>query len=670
MSSLSTGNSVGKPVIRGLAGPRVLVLSDGVRQEEQQFGDDHPVNLDGAEIEKVEILRGPASVQYGSDAIGGVVNVIRSKAPYESEGAPILGGVVNVDTHSNDHGMAKNGAVFGTLGSVGYRVSAGNNRAGKYRTPDGSVRNTGFKEENAGASAGSEGAWGSWYIDGFHHEMTQDLTDNPNEDRVASPGARNTYDKVHLHNFLLLPYMKMGTDIGYQRSNRREIPDKNIYYPVSDTLMDPAVDDLEKAVTLYGVQNEPEHQGLNLFLDTTTLDVKFHHDPLFGLFKGTFGVSGINQRNSSVGEEQLIPAYHAWSVAAFGYEEMDLGPVKLSGGVRSEKRALDVSRNVDLGVDSQTRNFQSTVASVGAVWRVAQPFAIALNMGTGFRAPTPFELYANGVHEGTGKYETGNNMLKPEVSRDVDLSFRYYDPEFRAELTLFRNSIKNYIYSVNTGTIDEASSLEKYAYRQDPALIRGGEFSFETALLDRLTLQGGVDVVHGSIEKHYDPVNALNPDEEVQTKLLAELYIGGTTKPLPRMPADRARLGVKVHTDSFGPLDRPYFTIGGRFIAPQHRVDALETRTPGYSLLDLSAGFEVPDLGAENRPATFDVVVTNATNVKYIDALSRNRSFAEEPGVNVSFKLTMPFTLIDRSSFHEEKKAEPTTEEKSNETNS
>ncbi|MBI3395289.1 MAG: TonB-dependent receptor, partial [Spirochaetia bacterium] len=505
------------------------------------------------------------------------------------------------------------------MNPVGYRVSADSSRGGRIRTPNGSLPNTGFLEENANATIGADGAWGNWYLDAFHRELRQDLLDNPNEDRAARPGAQNVHDKWHFHGFLIFPFFKLETDISSQRNNRREIPDKNVYYPIRGLLIDPNNNDFTKGVAIYQVTALPKKQGLNLELDTTTADVKVHHDPVFGLLKGTLGAAGVTQRNVTIGSEQLIPAYHLWSASLFAYEEVDLKNVVFSGGARIDRRAFDVSANTALGVTDQTRNFESKTASTGMVWRISKPFAVALNYGSGFRSPTPFELFANGVHEGTGKFEIGNRNLKPEVSKDIDLSFRFITRNVKAELTFFRNSIQDFIYSVSTGQVDGESGLTKYVYRQDPALLQGGELSLEAALLKWLVFQGGADVVRGTVEKRYDPANALNPDKAAQARIISELYTGGVSTPLPRVPADRLRLGFKLTSSSLGPLSKPYFSIAGRFIASQDRIDVLETRTPGYTLLDIGAGFEIPSLSNATDKATFDVAVLNATNEKYTD---------------------------------------------------
>lgn len=426
VANLTTGAGTAKPVIRGLTGQRVLIMTDGVRQEEQQFGDDHTVDLDAFNIERMEVVRGPASVLYGSDALGGVVNVIRSKAPTAKDGAPLLGGTVSANSFSNNRQDAGSVSLFGynKEANFGYRVQTDTRKAARITTPKGTLPNTGFKEKNISASIGTDGSWGNFYVDSFQRFQEQDLYDNPNE----SPGAKGyqlvTHQKTHVHSFFILPFMNVELDAGYQRNNRREIEDKNRYMPIRSTLTDPSVDTFGKAYALYQVNQNAVKQGLNLFLDTTTLDAKVHHKEWKGL-KGTVGVSGMQQRNSTIGTNPLIPGNSLSNIGFFLLEEWKVGDFTFSAGARMDKRSMDIKANPQLSVIDQTRNFSAHTGTFGTVWRFAKNFAWSVNVGRGFRAPTAFELFADGVHEGTGRFEVGKSTLNPETSLNYDSSVRF-----------------------------------------------------------------------------------------------------------------------------------------------------------------------------------------------------------------------------------------------------
>ncbi|MBM9499087.1 TonB-dependent receptor [Leptospira sp. 201903071] len=620
VSNLTTGAGTSKPIIRGLTGQRVLVMTDGIRQEEQQFGDDHTVELDAFNIQKIEIIRGPGSLLYGSDALGGVVNVIRDKAPLSGEGVPKMAGLFNSNSYSNNKQDAGNFAVFGNIDGFGYRASANTRKAGRITTPNGTVPNTGMIEKNKSASIGLDGKWGNFYIDSFQREQTQDLFDNPNENPGATIFQKLKHEKSHFHSFLILPAGNLELDVSYQRNNRREIESKNKILPIKDTLLDETIDNFDKSFQYYQVTAREKHQGLNLYLDTATADAKFHHKPMFGILKGTAGVSGLQQTNKTIGSEPLIPSYGIVNIAGFFLEELKLGSVTLSAGVRGDKRATDIRNNAALGVNEQTKNYYATTGSTGLVWRINKSFSSILNYGRGFRAPTPFELFSNGVHEGTGRFEIGRNTLKPEYSNNVDFALRYASSRIQTEISVFQNHIQNFIYAASIAEIDPESGLPKYNYKQGDAVLKGGEFSIQAELTKKLLLSGGIDIVH-----------ARNQND---------------TNPLPKTTPNRARAGLRWTEDSLLGMKNFYFTINGRFYDSQYRVDPKETPSKGYNLTDIGLGFELPYFGDGNSKPTVDLSVQNVFNVSYVDHLSRYKEYALNPGVNAILKVSFPFTLI------------------------
>ncbi|TGK12355.1 TonB-dependent receptor [Leptospira fletcheri] len=643
VATLTTGAGTSKPIIRGLTGQRVLVMTDGVRQEEQQFGDDHTVDVDAFNIDRIEIVRGPASVLYGSDALGGVVNIIRSKAPTAKDGAPLLGGTISSNSFSNNKQDATSVSLFGynKESNFGYRVQTDTRKAGRIDTPKGTLPNTGFKERNVSTSIGTDGSWGNFYVDSFQRFQEQDLYDNPTE----SPGAKGyqqvTHQKTHVHSFFILPLVNVELDAGYQRNNRREIPDKNRYVPIEKTLFDPTVDNFGKAYAIYQVNQNAVKQGLNLFLDTTTFDAKVHHKEWKGL-KGTAGVSGMQQRNSTIGTDALIPSNSLGNIGYFILEEWKLGSLTFTAGARLDRRTMDIRSNPALGVTNQTRNFSAHTGTLGSIWRFAKNFAWTVNVGRGFRAPTAFELFADGVHEGTGRFEIGKSSLTPETSLNYDTSLRFATDRIQTELSVFKNRINHYIYSVSAGAFDPASGLPIYLYRQDSATLQGGEFNVQAQATSWLVLTGGIDLLEGRVRKTVPKEVLLNPGGVNLDSIASDLR----TKYLPRMTPNRARLGVRFTAAKFLGITNPYFSVNGTFVQSQYKVDKLETRTAGYNLYDIGFGGEIPGLTNGSESATFDVAVLNVFNKEYVNNLSRYKDYALNPGTNVTFKTTIPFTLI------------------------
>lgn len=620
VSNLTTGAGTSKPIIRGLTGQRVLVMTDGIRQEEQQFGDDHTVELDSFNIQKIEIIRGPGSLLYGSDALAGVVNVIRDKAPRSGEGVPKMAGFFNSNSYSNNKQDAENFAVYGNMDGFGYRASANTRKAGRITTPNGTMPNTGMIEKNQNASIGLDGKWGNFYLDSSRREQTQDLLDNPNENPGSTVYQKLLHEKSHFHSFLIFPAGNLELDLSYQRNNRREIESKNKLLPIKDVLQNENVNIFDKSFQFYQATSKAKYQGLNLFLDTAIADVKFHHKPIFSLLQGTVGVSGSEQRNRTIGTEPLIPSYGIVNIAGYFLEELKLGSLTLSAGVRGDKRSADIKNNMTLGIAEQTKNYYATTNSTGLVWRIDKSFSTILNYGRGFRAPTPFELFSNGVHEGTGKFEIGKDTLKPEYSNNLDFSIRYASSRIQMEVSVFQNHIQNFIYSSSIAEIDPNSGLPKYRYKQGNAVLKGGEFSIQAELTSRLIFSGGIDIVY-----------ARNQND---------------TNPLPRTTPNRARAGLRWTESSILGLKDFYFSINGRFYDSQYRVDPKETPTKGYNLTDIGLGFELPYLGDGTSQPSVDLSVQNVFNVSYVDHLSRYKDYALNPGLNVVLKISFPFTVV------------------------
>ncbi|MCG9875571.1 MAG: TonB-dependent receptor [Leptospiraceae bacterium] len=650
ISVLTTGAGTAKPVIRGLTGPRVLVLTDGIRQEEQQFGEDHTVDLDAFNMQRIEVVRGPQSVLYGSDAFGGVVNVVREKAPLAKDGAPTIGGYVSSNSFSNNKQDAGNLNVYGYNNGIGYRAAVNQRKAGRIQTPNGSLPNTGFWEKNTSASIGTDGSWGNIYLDSFRREAEQDIYNNPVEEPISNGYQRVVHDKSHLHAFLIYAIGNLELDLGYQRNNRREIPGKNIFAPIYAELVDPNIEDFSKIYSIAQVSQNPykEKQGLNLFLDTTTFDTKFHHKPI-GNLKGTLGVSGMNQRNSTIGREPLIPGYGLVNIAVFILEQYSINEsMNLTAGYRMDRRGIDFKSNADLGISQNTKNFEAKTGTLGYVWRFKKEMAFAANYGKGFRAPTPFEMFSNGVHEGTGRFEVGSEFLKPEYSDSYDIALRYISNKVKSEISIFQQNIQNFIYSTNAGRIDDDSGLPVFNYRQDKAVLKGGEISLEAEITRCLVLNGGIDFLHGTAYKSLDQRTALSilNGETDATKVLEDLQTNNGSA-LPRMTPNRGRAGIKLTTSKLIGLENPYLQFSGRFIDRQYRVDKLETRTGSYNLYDISLGWELSSLQKNTDRASFDVIVQNVFNKDYVDHLSRYKDYALNPGINAIFKANIPFTIIE-----------------------
>ena len=587
VSLYTTGSGIAKPVIRGLTSQRVLVVVDGIRQEGQQWGDEHGPEIDPLDVDKIEVVRGPGSVLYGSDALGGVVNILRPETPSVSSGAPLLEGEVLFNGFTNNRQGAGALSLSGAKGSVGYRGNISLRNANDTRTPVGKLFNSGEGERNGSFLIGATGEWGSVAVDFGHFGQRLEIHEDPAEDPTATPFQRIKHDKVHLHANFPVHLFRLEMNGSYQWDDRREFETAAATAPV-----------------------------LNLRLNTASLDVKAHHQPV-GPVYGTVGFAVVRQTNASLATEKLIPDYNLTNMAGFLFEEIKIGTVNLSAGIRGDTRTMEVKTSPVLGVTAQTRSYNALSATSGLTWRIAEPLAVTVSVGKGWRAPTAFELFVDGVHEGSVRYEIGDAALKSEASLNTESSLRYASPRFQGEATVFRNRLNRYIYNSPTNQIDLASGFPIYLNKQANATLVGAEFSFQAQVAQWLILSGGVNLIHGSNE--------------------------AANTPLPLMPASNGHVGARLTVPVWVGLHNPYFSVETRVVTAQKRIEVFETPTPGYTLVDLEIGWEIP-LGPTRR-ITVDLAVKNLLDRAYTDHLSRYKVYALDPGRNLSLKLAVPFTL-------------------------
>lgn len=586
--NLSTGGQVGKPVIRGLTGARVLVLDNGLRVEDYSWGEEHGPAVEPRLAQRVEVIRGPASVLYGSDALGGVVNVVPEELP-EAEGPqPFVRTGFELYGGSNNREVGGLARLEGADGSLGWRAVVVGRRAADLRTPRGPLFNSGFQALSGEGAAGLRGEWGNAVLRYSRYAPNLELVGGEGEPGGGEPGSEEEPesplqklrdDRVQLTGNFVFPGVRVEAKGQWQRNWRREFEAASAAEPVVD-----------------------------LLLNTYSLDV-LGHDHLGDRARGTAGVSALYQRNDTRGEEPLVPdARTAW-VAAFAFEQMSLGRWTVSVGARGDVRRLEADANEALGTPALTRNYAALSGNLGAVYRVAEGLVVAANLARGWRAPTLFELLTFGLHLGQARYEIGRADLGPEVSVNADLGVRWELGAFRGEVAGYRNRIREYIYLTPTGQFRDGFRV--YAYGQADALLWGGEVSWEVEPFHALTLRGRADYVHGTNED--------------------------TGEPLPLTPPARADLEAELHFDRLSWAERAYVSVETELVGEQTRLSEFDVPTDGYALLHLGLGLE-RRLGG--WPVRVGVAVRNATNAAYRDFLSRYKEFALNPGRNVVVRLS------------------------------
>ena len=605
VSQLTTGGSISKPIIRGLGYNRVVVMSEGVRQEGQQWGDEHGIEVDPQIVNSVEILKGPASLMYGSDAMAGVV--ILHGAPTLPEGEIRA----NVSTeYQTNNGLFDYSLNFaGNQKGFVWDARFSDKMAHAYKNKvDGYVPGSQFKERAGRLMLGLNKRWGhthlTWttfhqtpsIVEGERDETTGELvcnSDNVKTYSKALPFQEIKHYKAVLDNSFNLPKGWLKAIIGYQQNRRKEFE-----------------------------ESEDEYE-LFFKLHTVTYDVRYLSQEFSG-WKAAGGVNGMWQQSQNLGEESLIPEYKLFDIGGYATLSKSLGKWTLNGGLRFDNRHLNF----------HSRDFSGLSGSIGAVCNISEHFNLRLNMARGFRAPNMSELGSDGVHEGTLRYELGNPDLKPEYSWQADLGLDFTSQYISAQVALFANRIENYIFAKRIDLVME-EGLRTYEYTQGDARLLGFE--------------AGID---------FHPIHCIHFENTFSFVDAQQLHQPEETKYLPMTPAPRwtSELKYELTHHSHFALNNAYAALGLECnLAQNHyyKADDTETRTPSYTLLSLSIG---SDLNIHKKKvAEISVTAENLLNHAYQNHLSRLKytdvnNVTGQQGVfnmgrNIVFKLLIPISF-------------------------
>ena len=604
LRTLSTGEQIGKPVIRGLAGSRVLVLENGLRLEDYSWSDEDGPSVDARLVDRVEVIRGPASVLYGSDAIGGVINVLPADLPRAEAGHTVSRARTELFGASNN---TEGGALVGfegARGGLGARATLLGRTAGDLHTPAGELVNTGFSALNGELALGLSGSsgGGSLRYSRYGGEFKLLEAGGPgatgagegDAEEEGGPERKLSDDRLQLTANRLLGGMRLELKAQWERHWIAENSDEA-----------PAPDG-----------GTEEGRVFDLLLKTGTLDLLLHHT-LGPRVTGTVGLSGTLQKNDSRGPEALVPDARIRNGALFGLEQIDLGRWSVLAGARADVRGVDADPTPALGLPATSRDYTALTADLGAVFRATPALALTANVGRAWRAPNLFELFANGPRLGEARFEIGDTALAPEKSFNLDLGVRWEGRGVHAELAAFRNRIDDFIFGAPTTEFRD--SLRVFRHGRTDATLVGGELRAITDLLPHLAAGGQVEYVRGT---------------------------DAAERPLPDIPPVRGLIESELHDLSLGWLRRARFGVELELVGGQHRVPSyqlpgsgatvFDLPTDGYALLGLEVAGEHLVAG---RRLTLAARVRNLTNKQYRDYLSRYKEFAFNPGRDVSLRI-------------------------------
>ena len=469
--SVSTGLQIGKPMIRGLYGARVLTLDDGMRLEDYSWSDEDAPAIDARLAQRVEVIRGPASVLYGSDALGGVINVIPNALPSAPDGQRVRHLSIEAFGASNNLEAGASARAEGASGRFGWRAAGTGRFAGSMHTPAGEVAHTGLGAVTFQGAAGVTGAASSTtarfaLMGGEFQLLEANGPESPGTGLVDEEGGpvRQLLDtRVQLVHERVLHNMRVEAKAQWQRHSLRE---------VSDDCLPPVGQPVCSAAEAAASKDAP---AFDLLLNTETADLLLHHGS-DGNLHGTIGLSGMLQSNDSRGPIFLIPSAHITSVGVYGFEQVHAGIFTLEGSARADHRTLDADANAQILLTADdSRSWNAATFNAGAVAQLTPMVALVANVGSAWRAPTLFDLYSNGVNIAEARYELGDPALNREYDVNTEAGVRLAGSRAKFEATGFRSNIDDFIFTSPTN--QQLSGLPLFRHLQTNARFVGAEAS-------------------------------------------------------------------------------------------------------------------------------------------------------------------------------------------------
>ena len=649
VNQITTGASVSKPTIRGLGYNRVISLYNGIRQEGQQWGDEHGIEIDEYSIDRIEIVKGPGSLMYGSDGIAGVLNFISPKAPPVGQVKTKV--VSNYQSNSNLIGNSLSNA--GNKNGIQWLAMFSSKFAGNYQNKyDGKVYNSGFQENNGSIFLGVNKKWGYSHLNLSSFNTTLNMVegdrDNLGNFVFASPDGNGATTEMpatandlsgykigfphqeinHLraltNNYFILKRGTINLDLGYQNNKRKE----------------------------FGDVLNPNDKALFFNLNTFNYNARYNLAEIKG-WETSVGISGMQQSNTNKGLEFLIPEYDLFDIGGFIFTQKTFNKITMAGGFRFDNRNINTKQLIldslevpvsimdstsTLKFMSYNKNYNNFSGSVGMSYQINKKSTIKFNLSRGFRAPNIAEIVSNGRHEGTMRFEYGTPELKPEISQQIDLAYFLNSDHVIFELTPFSNFISNYIFSEKLTSAFGGDSIPDPS---DPA----SAFKFT---------QGNATLIGGEIylDIHPHPLDWLHIENSFSYVQATQNNQPDSTKYLPFIPAAKYRGELKAQFIKVGKnLTNAYVMFAVDYYFQQNnyfKAYDTESGTPAYTLLSAGMGANVKVF---NRPDFMSVYISaeNLADAAYQSHLSRlkyapQNSMTGKNGVynmgrNISLKL-------------------------------
>jgi len=632
VSSMDIGSGQSKPVIRGLGFNRVVVAENGVKHEAQEWGADHGLEIDQFTVERVEVLKGPASLMYGANAIGGVIDLKQISTPARhSRGGSVL---LNTQTNNNLYGLSAKyftrndhfyfKSHFSLSQYADYKVPTDSIEYMSYyfRLKNNRLRNTAGNEESAGIALGylnngfsshlsfSDVFSESGFFANAHGlEIRNSSIDYDRSTRdIDLPSQQVNHFKILSNSIWFIQDYQLNIDFAFQNNYRQEFSEA-----VSHGYMPVPPDSLER---LYNK-------------NTWTGNIRFEF-PKHGMHRFTTGINTEYQQNRIGGWGFILPAYQSFAGGIFAYDNIRFSEKwMLNAGIRYDIGTLNTEAYYDWYATPQgsetslytqrsiplKRTFNSLSWGIGATW-FSDEFSAKINAGKSFRMPTAKELASNGINYHMYRYEKGDTTLHAEQSYQLDMELNWNLNKLSIELSPFVNYFPNYIYLNPTSDYYEAQQV--YYHSESEVFRTGGECSVAYKFTNQLSAVVDAEYVYS-------------------------LQLSGAKKgfTLPFSPPLAVISGLKYTPGSKGVFGHPNFGIDFKLVTAQNNIVPPEKKTPGYGLINLIAGTEIKTVELSFQ---LNVQVHNMLNNRYYDHASFYRLIAV-PGQGRNVVINLQISL-------------------------
>jgi iron complex outermembrane recepter protein len=592
--NFSTGNGIAKPVIRGLSGMRVLTSQNGLRLENQQWGADHGIAVLNLGIDRVEIIKGPSSLIYGADALGGVIYL--ADEPYANLNKQEIKASTKLETNS-----------MATFNKISYKKSKDNLRfavyggffsRNNYAIGDNELLNPSDKEyvvnsKNSGGSFKTALGYNknNW-ITNFRYQLLYFQNGLPGHTHDANPDVSSFLSNSRDRSYTI-PAQKIFNHLA-QWENKFYFKNDEVIAQLGFT---------SNELKEYG--EKVSVAGIDMTLENTSYNIRWKHNfnKHFEIVSGSQGMLQSNT-NGQYAEEILVPDANFTDLGSFSLLKGTFNLWNIQVGARYDQRSITTKEVVD-GFD---KSFNGVNYSAG-ISRSSKTLTTRLNVSTGFRPPHISELLADGVHHATMQYLVGDRNFISERANQIDFYLGTHFDHLEIVINPFINQINNYIYKSPTSQADTTSGLDIFEMKQTDAVFSGADIAI-----------------------HYHPHIAHWLHLESNLSLLS------TKKNLPFIPQNRLNNGVKIEFKEENKLKIKSLSAQYVHFFEQENVALYETTSSAYQLINLGCTGSV---SAKHKIA-YSLGVNNLLNVKYIDHLSRLKTYEiPNPGRNIYVKLSL-----------------------------